>query len=318
MSVLRPRALSVALTLVGLARCVGEVSGTPGPDAGQTADAGEVDAGRVDAGDTLDGGVDSGEPDAGRVEAGAVDAGSDGGVEPRDAGVDAGVRLRDDFEAYAAGAALSGDWSGGQGNGGSVKVDATRAHSGTRSVLCQVPMGRDLGFAAVLSGSPKAFPSPAQKHFGRFWMFMPRVPANRHWTFVRVNGPMVAGSPGAGQLAHYGFGAADQTRKWQSEYFVDSTFADYARTGYGSDIPENRWACVEWMMDSANRRIQLWVDAQEVSDVAIDGIATGSNWYGPSQNQLQIGILTYNPGATFDVELWVDDVSVGEQRQGCD
>jgi hypothetical protein len=81
------------------------------------------------------------------------------------------------------------------------------------------------------------------------------------------------------------------------------------------------WTCWEWNFDTANNRMQFWIDGQlsrEVDGVG-DGCVAGGNqvWTAPELGSLRIGEYIAQPSA-IPTRLWLDDVAVStEARVGC-
>ena len=80
------------------------------------------------------------------------------------------------FDAFPIGTTPSGVWSATQ-NLGSVRVDATRAYSGTQSVKATTPT-TEVAYKAALLGyrDPSVLPTSNNAHFGRMMFFRQQSP----------------------------------------------------------------------------------------------------------------------------------------------
>jgi hypothetical protein len=91
---------------------------------------------------------------------------------------------------------------------------------------------------------------------------------------------------------------------------------------YGTQkvIPEDRWACWEWLFDGATNTIEFYIDNELQAKVVdkgqgcVDG--TSSVWEAPTFSELRIGFVNYQSKAETTT-LWLDELAAGPERIGC-
>jgi hypothetical protein len=229
-----------------------------------------------------------------------------------------GAAVCDDFEAYAVGEAPGGPWTVAASAGETAVVDGGKAWSGSRSVLVRHSgAGNHSVYLAI--GKP-ALPLPGNDLHGRLMLFITRVPPRLHWDNVRATGPL----PGGGQ-AQYNLGG--ESASFLSNYEPHDC---YRRTQ--NPYPQGRWACIQWRFNGAPREegpagagthneFRVWLDGQPVEEATVQRFGQGcvdkstSEWIAPSFERLLIGWEQYRGGDP--IEMWVDDVAVGETPIAC-
>src|SRR5262249_53278247 len=157
-----------------------------------------------------------------------------------------------------------GKWGNNQ-NGGTVAVDGTHAHSGTKAV--KLSAGMATGYRSVmidLSGK-SVLPAAGGVVWGRMMFWLDSAPTGTvHWTFIAGSGLV----PGQTYHAIYRYGG--QVPVTMGTTFVGSQLmANYDTpdsyqtppAGPSSDcwlhanmevVPVTTWACAEWMFDTPN------------------------------------------------------------------
>ena len=90
-------------------------------------------------------------------------------------------------------------------------------------------------------------------------------------------------------------------------------------------MPESRWTCVAFEMDSVARRLRLTTDGAAAPAVAVDDHGQGcvgdvvpddSPWYGPAIDELYVGAWSFHP-MTGPLEVWIDDLVVDVDPVSC-
>jgi hypothetical protein len=245
------------------------------------------------------------------------------GTETVDASIDAtaealtgsctGALVCDDFEANAAGASPA-MWNVdiGPAGAGTVKVDTTRAFSGTKALRITVASQQDHDRAFITRSLTGLLPSNA--FFGRMMIWVVATPpGNVHWDNIRAQGVI----PGGTLQAQYNYGGGSSTGNLMGNYYTTSS--DCWKTSK-SKLTTGRWACVEWQYDGTSDELRYWLDNQAVADLTVlqkgDG-CTGTNlWRAPTFEKLSLG--WYNAQASpVPIEMWMDDVAIDTKRVGC-
>jgi hypothetical protein len=266
-------------------------AGAPGPDAGSGSDAGTMDAG------VRDGGTDAGVPDAGASDAGATCT----------------AAFCEDFERYDGGIP-KGPWSVST-NSGSIAMDPTKSHSGSRSVHV-TNAGANSYEQAYISMTGPFFPVP--DYWGRVWMYVTAVPSQTtHWTNIQGEGPVLDAGNNSRASVRYG------------GQYSPTMMANYDTSNAATDcwqhsmfhMPAGRWACYEWRYQHSENHMELWVDGTNIGD-NVDGGGMGcigndlnGKWILPVFDTLRLGWEHYQTSDPID--LWVDDVALDTQRIGC-
>jgi hypothetical protein len=161
----------------------------------------------------------------------------------------------------------------------------------------------------------RTFPATNNSFFGRLFLWFSSQPGLpiRHWTniegvgenkFVRYGGQASKGVPGLLVANIDGGGASD--------LFQHSATV----------MPTDRWVCVEWQFKGDTSDMHLWLDGNEVPDLAIkNAVGTQDNrqpWTAPAFSQLDLGWQMYAGDAGVQtVDQWIDEVAVDSQRIGC-
>lgn len=319
---LPPAGVSLLLGFVALAGCA-----SPPPSAG-SGGSGAVGSG----GATSSGGGSGGASASGGVAGGAAGQSGTGGAA---GATDCGAALFcDDFESYPTGAAPGGSWKT-QTNMGTVMVDSTRPHSGTRSVRFDTKAASSTKTAFMkLVGAP-LFPVPMNTFYGRMMFWLSAGPtASVHWTFVQAGGVVPDQAPSYHAVYRYGGqmpvmqgGTFDGSQLMASYDTPDS----YGGTGPSSDCyqqsnavvaPMGTWSCVEWKFDGMNNALQIWLDGKAIDELTVTGHSMGCvnqpenyTWSAPTFADLELGWESYQQDDARTI--WIDDVAIGTSRLNC-
>jgi hypothetical protein len=210
-----------------------------------------------------------------------------------------GGKFCDDFEAYEPGAAPAGDWMVRLAKG-MLAVDGTRAFSGGRSVRLT-----HAGAPAVMFMQLRTplLPLPGGVVHGRLMYYLTKSPTGQytHFEIVRGGGPL-SGTARA-QL---------NTGAENGKLFLNYEPGDCSKP-FAAPFPEKKWACYQFRFDLVKNEMWIAVDGQAASAPLMP---TGGCWRAPTVvDTLHIGWESYH-GAQ-PVELWIDDVAVGDQPIPC-
>lgn len=308
---------SLVLTL----GCTKNEDGAGAAQAGAGGSAGASAAGATTGGAGSNaGGAVSGGAAGNSGAAGATTGGSSGGVTGGAAG-NAGTagasgaattacaagNVCDDFESYQPGAGF-GDWKQ-NGTNGTLEVNATHVFSGQQSAHFSIDAGGNKRLQLERTGAP-IFPAKDNILWGRVMVWAGKLPQksntedkNVHYDVIQASGA----TPGEYRVA--GMGNVLLNYEPHDCY-------------YGTDkpIPEDKWACWEWLFDGKNDTLEFYIDGALQAKVAMKGQGcvdgTDSVWDAPEFNKLRLGWVNYQSKGEAN-ELWMDDFAVGPARVGC-
>ncbi|MEU0531915.1 cellulose-binding domain-containing protein [Amycolatopsis tolypomycina] len=222
----------------------------------------------------------------------------------------ADAALCDDFEQQTGGTP-GGRWTVGAANcqgTGTVAVDTTVAHSGSRSVKVTGQGGycnhAFLGTSVTGSGVL----------YGRFWVRHTTALPTGHVTFLAMRDS----TDGRDLRA----GGQNRALQWNRES-DDATLPAQSPAGVAQSVPlpTGTWSCFEFRLDGAAGQLRTWLGSAEVPGLVVDGVPTpdidqqwlARSWH-PSVTDLRLGWESYAGDADT---LWFDDVAVGSSRIGC-
>jgi hypothetical protein len=250
--------------------------------------------GQATGGDTGSGGTAPEDAGAPPVDA-ADDVASpvDGPVGP--AGCTA--KFCDDFESSMLGA----DWKTHFESTGMAALDETKAFSGARSVRFT---HKGAPAAMFLELRQPALPMASNIVYGRLMYYLTKSPTGQysHFEIVRGTGPL----PG-GETAQLNTGA--ENGKVVINY-EPGDCTKYSKVPF----PEKKWTCYQFRFDGTKNDVHEWVDGMSADDVPVS--PAGTCWKAPmAVDTLHIGWESYHTNTP--VELWIDDVAVGDQPIPC-
>jgi hypothetical protein len=241
-----------------------------------------------------------------------LDASSEPAIEAAPAGSCAGAIACDDFEGNVTGAAPA-MWTVDIGpvGTGTVKVDTTRAFSGTKSLRITVMPRMDHNRAFITRALPAL---PGNAFYGRMMIWVVATPPSGvHWDNIRAQG-FFAGTMMDGQ---YNYGGGQTTGNLMANYW---TKASDCWKSSSRKLTTGKWACIEWLYDGGHDEMHYWLDKEEVADLAVpqkgDGCYGPNVWHAPPFEKLSLGWYNAQP-SPIPIEMWVDDVAVDTKRIGC-
>jgi hypothetical protein len=212
----------------------------------------------------------------------------------------------DGFE-YAEGAGF-GSWQQ-NGTNGTLKVDKTHVFAGEQSVQIISEPGASKRVQLERTGAP-LFPAMGNVLWGRVMAYAHGLPGmsdkenkNVHYDLIQASGEQ----PGEYRVA--GMGGVLLNYEPHDCYF-----------GTNKPIPQDKWACWEWLFDGEKNVIEFYIDGVQQARIenkgqgCVDG--TSSVWEAPTFNELRIGWVNYQSKAETTT-LWLDDFVAGPERIGC-
>jgi hypothetical protein len=210
----------------------------------------------------------------------------------------AGVQLCENFEMGVPGAAAM-PWSTTAAQGSTVMDDTTRAARGTHSM--RINAGPFHGTAFLHESM--TFPEANNTVWGRAFYYMVAPTPQAHATFFTVVGTMA----GVNTVWRYGV---------RTGHLYANFYGPPAREmGVLSATakPTGRWTCFEWEFKGDSHELHLYMDGNEITDVAV----MNPVWAAPTWTQMSIGWQHYEQDDAGGYELWVDEVAVNDTRITC-
>jgi hypothetical protein len=195
-------------------------------------------------------------------------------------------------------------------SGGTVVVDATHAFAGQTAIEFVSLPGGNKRTQLELGGLP-LFPAANNKLWGRVMAFAHDLPGMSDNENKNVHYDLIQGS-GSDANPEYrvaGMGGVLLNYNPHDCYY-----------GTQKAIPEDRWACWEWLFDGATNTIEFYIDSELQARVVdkgqgcVDG--TSSVWQAPTFSELRIGFVNYQSKAETTT-LWLDELAAGPERIGC-
>lgn len=300
------RSPGISILLACVVFAVG-CAGTQGdPDGGGTGGGTALDGGTGGAmatGGGAGGGAGGGGGGAGGGSGGGAGGGS---VSPSDGGFFGAARcpssafvVCDDFED---GGIASAQWAQDVQTA-TLAVDTSRAARGNASLHAKLNAG---GGNATLRFKQKV-PIAGQRHWGRMFVYVPMSAKNTltdHSNLVNVSGNNSSSSL-AVYAAAIGAGVLN-TIFYQASGGIDKTSLLDHPNETRTPVPLDRWFCLEWDFNGADKVMQLFLDGALIPTSVMSGYAA------PNLADVRIGIQ-------FKVaEAWFDSVVFASTRVGCE
>ena len=264
---------------------LGDDAGTgAGDDAGGSGD---------DAGATGDGGGKHGDGGGGGIGTGGASkcAGS-------------ALRLCDGFEGAAIDTAI---WSNTLTTNATVTLDATHVARGSKAL--HVHTGVSGADTAGTNGGVRTshgFPFPNDDLWGRVFVYMAHASPDEHTNMVEAVGNLADGTQ-----SHYRLGVT--TNHVLSGNYIPGDYADRSATV----MPLDSWHCFEWHYDGKQSEYHVYLDGNELTDMAITSGHTPA-WTAPQFAYVEMGLHLYHDLPNEPVlDAWFDEVALDGARVGC-
>ncbi len=216
-----------------------------------------------------------------------------------------GVLFCEDFEAHTADAFPGAPWVlTVNGDKGTILVDATTAHSGTKSAKVS-SLGNYQLFMS-LTGAP-VFASAQSALYVRTFLRLSEPMTSGHNTYFKAG---AAGSSSSNNETRIGvmmemlmINQPDGDRGFLSNqsYWTDQL--------PGAVIEKETWACVEGFFDPPNSTVSVAMNGEDIPDLHI------TDWEQDPLGALHFGFESYAGPQTI---LWYDDIVVSTQPIGCE
>lgn len=194
---------------------------------------------------------------------------------------------------------------------GSLAVDSSEAHSGTKSL--KVTGGG--GYCDhVFIANTAAVPSIGGAVYGRFFVRFEAALGAGHTTFMTMK-------DSADSNKDLRMGGQSNILMWNRES-DDATLPVLSPAGIAKSLAPapQAWVCVEFMVDPAGL-LTTWVDGASVDGLVVDASSTpdvDQQWltkaWKPALTDFKLGWESYAGQA---LTLWFDDVALGSARVGC-
>jgi hypothetical protein len=194
-------------------------------------------------------------------------------------------------------------WSLALNGMGTVAVDGTTAHSGSKSVHVNSAGGYQTFFA--LTGAP-VFPASGALYL-RLYIKLGAAMSSGHNTYYKAG---AAGMPSSDHETRIGVmnamlminqPAGDRGFLSNQNYYNDGNKP-------GVVFAPNTWKCVEALFDPAHSTFDVWVDEKEVPDLH------RTDWQQDPLGSFHFGFEKY---AGPDSDIWYDDIAVSAAPIGC-
>ncbi len=216
-----------------------------------------------------------------------------------------GLLFCDDFEKTTTGSPLA-PWSTSIIGAGTVTIDGTSpAHSGSRSI--HVSDGAADYDTLLVLRDASVLPRPSGRFYVRMFIRLAAAMSSGHNTFVVAD---LAGSPGQQNNLRLGEDDGMLMYTVMGDAHGALSNANYYNDGMlpGVQFTPGTWTCLELLLDSKKPEIDVWVDGKEVPDLH------HLDYPLDNYDELRFGFEKYAGPA---MDLWFDDIAVGDQPIGC-
>ena len=220
-----------------------------------------------------------------------------------------GLLVSDDFEtASVGGPPNAATWTLRVfGQQGSISVDGTQAHSGSKSVY--VNGTGQSGYRSVLFTTTVPFPAANNSFYMR--------------AFIRSKRGM-----GQGHSTYFGAGSGDDQRMVRigfHQYVLEANLihpgteyevlsGPWGQPEQGVQFVAGKWHCVEAFFNGAQHELRAWFDGNEVTRLHTTNWDANLKSWSPQYARAWFGFETYHGEQD---ELWYDDIAIGTERLGC-
>jgi hypothetical protein len=218
----------------------------------------------------------------------------------------------EDFEGVAAGAPPDPKvWS----RSGNIVVEA--APGGGTGQAMHVRAGQAPTETYV--SQTRTLPALGEAFFARVRMYIAARPTEFfHWSFTEARGKDVRGTV----VRYGGISVGCQPGMFcRNSFFFQIKPLVYGpdEGGSASDdltpvIPEKKWVCLEWYLNSKTMEARLWWDGEERPQAHY---LAGKPIPFPAFDRFYLGWALYQTGTTGPWEVWFDDLAIADRRVGC-
>jgi hypothetical protein len=235
----------------------------------------------------------------------------------------------DDFESHSPNAAPGAPWTEETYDTGAIiRIDETRAFTGSRALHITTPRGANYrrGYVAIHLGGP--LPQLQSGFFGRAMVWLDAAPQSTpgappvHWTLLQGEG-----RSGDGRYnSIYRLGLEEGGgRRFMANFETTPPATTDCRQRTLRRIPLRQWACVEWRFSVARNALEFWIDGARITRVtdrarstfACRGDDLDGQWLAPPKfASFYLGFERYADSVN-DQDLWIDDVVLSKKRVGC-
>ncbi len=227
-----------------------------------------------------------------------------------------GLPLCDDFESTTPGGPPDPkNWTLATPNcsgTGTLSIDDTVAHSGTRSVKV---VGQ-AGYCNHIFMANSVMATLGKVAYGRFFVRLQDTLGQDHSTFMAMKDT-------ADNNNDIRMGGQSDILMWNRQS-DDATLPVLSPAGIAQSVQPAAaaWHCVEFMIDGQNGYLLTWMDGAQVPGLCEQGVSTQDvtqQWlqrgaWRPSPVDLRLGWESYGGEA---MTLWIDDVALSTTRIGC-
>jgi len=184
---------------------------------------------------------------------------------------------------------------------GTVVIDSTIAHSGTKSVhVTQVGYN---AFATLKGAS--LFPT-GSRFYLRVFMRLATPMTGGHNTYFIAGLAATPGAPYEMRLGVMNSMLMINQPMGDRGFLANQNF--YNDGLPGAALPVGTFSCVEVFFDPPNDTIDVWLDDMPIADLS------RTDWQQETFDVVRFGFERY---AGPDSEIWYDDVAIGTQKIGC-
>jgi hypothetical protein len=240
-------------------------------------------------------GIDPGKP---LLDGGVGGGGGGGGGVRSCAEADADVILCDDFD----GAKLdTSKWQNLDETKATLSTDASRVKGGERSLHAHTDSASEAGTKAdTVSGMVEHLGALPSHFFVRFFVYVESPAPETGEPEIIVNVQKQGGN-GMQLYAKGGF----------------LTFTSWANMPNPLNVPSatafslDAWHCLEWEVDRATPRMNVWFDDETVPALGRDDVTM------PAYDDVKFGLAFNAPLPAAAHDAWIDDLRIATKKIGC-
>jgi len=263
----------------------------------------------------------------GTTTSGAMGGGTGGTMGGSTGGVVSacGHPICDDFEAYPTGKRPGLPWNQTAQGSAPLNVETGNAYSGTKSVKISIPAadGAEGTFSQTLAPL-----QPATDVWSRMMVFLDGAPGGSglHWSWMQASGSISKETNGEVPFATFGSGGHPSTMQTILLGLPKGGGLMDCWNHSNDPVPTNKWACVEWHLDSVADKVELYIDGNKINAQSFTLNPTGSNgclngrtggqWYVPALSSFKFGWTHYHSLSQART-MYIDDIALDKKRINC-